>query len=214
MDSNKVLGEQMREINLNNPKNQFENIKSKYVLQIIFDYLNEKKSFSIIKYTKRIQQRINKNSNDFKNLLEIEIEIKLGKNKYEYNRFININEKDRKYYHIYFDDNKEEIKNKYEIVPRDEVTKIKIIIDYQIKSFKDLFFKCECIISINFKKFYRNNINNMSYMFSWCSSLKQINFSNFNTNNVKDMICMFWGCSSLKELNLFNFNTRKVTLEK
>ena len=128
--------------------------------------------------------------------------------------------------------NKEEIKNKYKIYTNvytedgmikrenyheyyideeDKVTKIKIIIDYQVKSFKKLFDDCECIESINFKKFYRNNINDMSYMFAGCSSLKQINLNNFNTNNVTNMSSMFFGCSSLKELNLNNFNTNNVT---
>ena len=108
MDSKKDLENQMEEINLNSSFTHFENIKSKYILKLIFDYLNEKKCFDIIKYTKKIQQTINKNSNDYKKLLEIEIEIMIDKNKmhFEKNNFININEKDRKYYHIYFDDNK------------------------------------------------------------------------------------------------------------
>ena len=73
------------------------------------------------------------------------------------------------------------------------MTKIKIIIDYQVKSFKELFSRCECIESINFKKFYRNNnITNMSYMFFGCSSLKELNLTNFNTNNVTDMCGMFY----------------------
>ena len=78
------------------------------------------------------------------------------------------------------------------------MTKIKIIIDYPVKSFKELFYKCRCIESINFKKFYRNNITDMRYMFFGCSSLKELNLSNFNTNNVTDMRYMFNGCS--KEL--------------
>ena len=49
-------------------------------------------------------------------------------------------------------------KNKYEINKKDKITKIKIIIDYQVKSFKELFSGCKCIESITFKKFYRNNI--------------------------------------------------------
>ena len=69
------------------------------------------------------------------------------------------------YYHIYFNDNKEEIKNKYEINKEDKVTKIKIIIDYQVKSLKELFSWCECIESINFKNFYRNNVK---YLFLRC----------------------------------------------
>ena len=89
-------------------------------------------------------------------------------------KFINIDENDDLYYHIYFNDNNEEIKNKYEINEEDKVTKIKIIIDYQVKSFKDLFSYCCSIEFINFKKFYRNNITNMSYMFRGCSSLKYI----------------------------------------
>ena len=72
---------------------------------------------------------------------------------------INIKDKENEiYYHIYFNDNNEEIKNKYYIEKEDKVTKIKIIIDYQVKSFKDLFLWCNCIESINFKKFYRNNV--------------------------------------------------------
>ena len=75
------------------------------------------------------------------------------------------------------------------------MTKIKIIIDYPVKSFKGLFSWCECIESINFKKFYRDNITDMSFMFDGCSSLKELNLNNFNTNNVKYMRWMFSGCS-------------------
>ena len=63
----------------------------------------------------------------------------------------------------------------------EEVKKIKIIIDYQVKSFKELFGYCYCVGSIIFKKFYRNNITDMSYMFSGCTSLEELNLSNFNT---------------------------------
>ena len=55
----------------------------------------------------------------------IEIEIILAKGKY--GRYIDINENDKLYYHIYFNDNKEGIKNKYYIDEEDNVTKIKII---------------------------------------------------------------------------------------
>ena len=78
----------------------------------------------------------------------------------------------------------------------EKVKKIKIIIDYQVKSFKDLFYYSNCIESIFFKKFYRNNITNMSWMFYKCSSLKELNLSNFNTNNVTNMSEMLSGCSS------------------
>ena len=208
------------------PNPIIENIKSRYILSKIYNNMTIKKKLVIIKYNKRIQNRLNLSVKDYKEYSEtftpIEIEIITAKDKY--GKFIKVNENDKLYYHIYFNDNKEEIKNKYIIKEEDDVTKqeyyieeedkvtkIKIIIDYQVKSFKKLFHYCECIESINFNKFYRNNITDMSWMFHGCSSLKQINFNNFNTNNVTNMSCMFCGCSSLKELNLTNFNTNNVT---
>ena len=107
--------------------------------------------------------------------------------------------------YIYFSNNEEEIKRNYINKEDEKVKVIKIIIDYKIESFKNLFEYCECIKSINFKKFYRNNINNMGYMFGGCSLLKELNLNNFNTNNVTNMGGIFYGCSSLKELNLNNF---------
>ena len=55
----------------------------------------------------------------------------------------------------------------------EKISKLKIIIDYQIKSFNGLFKYCGCIEYMHFKKFHRNNINNMSDMFFECSSLKE-----------------------------------------
>ena len=112
------------------------------------------------------------------------------------------------YYHIYFNNIEEIKRNKIE--KKDNVKIIKIIIDNQVKSFSGLFEYCY-IKYINFKKFYRNNIFDMSYMFTRCYSLKEINLSNFNTNNVTNMEYLFFGCYSLKELNLSNFNTNNVT---
>ena len=138
----------------------------------------------------------------------IEIEIKPMNNKY--GPFISIQADKEEYYHIYYNNNKkEEIKSTY-LNKKYKVSKINIIIDYYVTSFSGLFSECECIESIYFKQFYRNNITNMSYMFSWCSSLKELNLNNFNTNNVTNMSGMFRGCSSLKKLNLNNFNTNNV----
>ena len=207
-----ILKEKNKNIEINKSNINLENIKSDYFLQKIYGNINKKKSLIIVKYNKKIQNRLNLNIKDYIECFEIfssiELEIILKRN--GYNKFININEHEIFYFHIYFNDNKEETKNKYEINERDNIKKIKIIIDYQVKSFKNLFRYCECIESINFRKFYRNNVNNMSNMFYGCSSLKELNLSNFNTNNVTDMSSMFSGCSSLKELNLSNFNTNNV----
>ena len=88
------------------------------------------------------------------------------------------------------------IKTQYKNIKENEEIKIiRIIIDYQVESFEKLFLDCECVESLTFKKFYRNNINNMSLMFCGCSSIKELNLNNFNTNNVTDMSEMFNGCS-------------------
>jgi len=188
-------------------------IKSNHILSKIFNNIQKKKSLEIVKFNKKLKNRLNLSIIDYKeyseNYTPIEIEIIPAKNKYD--KFINITEKEKLYFHIYFNDNKEEIKNRYIIKKEDKVKTIKIIINYQVKSFKYLFKFCECIESINFKKFYRNNIDNMSYIFYECSSLKELNLSNFNTSSVNNMNYMFYGCSSLKELNLSTFNTNNVT---
>ena len=55
---------------------------------------------------------------------------------------------------IYFNDNEKEIQN-YFLNRKDNVSKINIKIDYQIKSFKKLFIGCSLIECICFKKFHR-----------------------------------------------------------
>ena len=146
------------------PNPIIENIKSRYILSKIYNNMTKKKKLEIVKYNKKIQKRINLSIKDYKEYSETftPIEIEIIPKKGKYGKFININKNDKLYYHIYFNDNKEEIKNKYEINEKDKVKKIKIIIDYQVKSFKELFSWCKCIKSINFKKFYRNNITDMS----------------------------------------------------
>ena len=192
--------------------NKFENLKSNYILQKIFNDLQRKKYLEIIKYNKQIQKRLDINIKDYKEYSEvyssIEIDIIPGN---LLGKFIKFKEKDKKYYHIYFNNNtKESQKNYFGKNIEIEVKKIKIIIDYQIKSFRDLFYRCECIESISFEKFYRNNIDNMASMFAECSSLKEINLSNFNTCNVINMSGMFCGCSKLEKINLTKFSTNKV----
>ena len=221
---------------LKESNNNFNNIKSKYILKKIFDNLEMNKLLRIIIYNKKLQKRLNISVEDYnKCFSSIEIEILPCMNKY--GKFINIlNEEDKLYYHIFFNNKNEEIKRNY-FSYDDRVEKIKIIIDYKIISFEKLFENCLCIKSINFKNFSRNNIYNMSYMFSgclnlstlnlsnfntanvidmerifsWCTSLSELNLSKFNTNNVKNMSGMFFFCSSLSSLNLSNFNTNKVT---
>ena len=204
------------ELNEIKSSNMFLIIKSKYILQFIFDNLSKRKSLNFIKYNKNIQNKIDININDYKEFSEIysSIEMEIIPVNNKYGKFINIkNQGDLKYFHIYFDNNKEEIKRNH-LDKNENIKKIKIILEHQVKSFEDLFRDCECIESIYIKKFCRNNIKNMEGMFYNCSSLKELNLSNFNTNNVNNMRYMFFKCSSLKKLNLSNFNTNNVTALK
>ena len=182
--------------------NKLINVKSHYIIQLIFEYTTERKSLETIRYNKSIQKRIDININHYKAYSEkySSIELDIIPMKGKCGKFININEKDKKYIHIYFNDNKKKDIENTSLNKNGNISKITIIIDYQIKSFSNLFDYCECIESIKFKKFYRNNITDMSYMFYGCSSLKELNLDNFNTNNVTDMSSMFYGC--LDELKL------------
>ena len=193
-------------------KNLLINIKSIHVMKKIINNFKKVRLYGIIRYNKKLQKRFNLTFTDFKDYSEIysliEIEIIPAENKH--GRFINIKEEDEKYFHIYFDDDKNiEIKRNY-LRENEKVSKINIIIDHQMKSFNGLFYNCECIEYIQFKKFYRTNIKNMTDMFWNCSSLKKIKFDFYKTNSINDMSCMFNDCKSLEELDLSNFDTRNV----
>ena len=214
-----------------------DDLKSKFILQKIFGNMKKPKSLEFMKYNKKIQKRLDLDFKFYKyysqHFSSIEIELKIIDD--SYGKFINITDIEKNSYHIYFNNSNEEIKRNY-LKENEKVKCIKIIINYQVLSFKELFADCKCISSISSKKFYRINITDMSYMcFNcsslkelnlsniktdvkdmsymcyYCSSLKKINFSNFNSNNVRDMRSIFSECSSLTELNLTSFNTKNVT---
>ena len=183
-----------KNISKNEYKTEFDNLKSDFIFKKIISFMKRNKSLVIMKYNKKLQKRLNININDYKEYSKIVIELKLTNDKNGKFKFINIPDKDKEYYHIYFDNSNEEIKRRY-VEFYEKVKMIKIIIDYQAKSFYELFYNCECIESIFFKNFYRSNITNMSKMFYECSSLKELNLSNLNTNNVTNMSYMLFGCS-------------------
>ena len=117
------------------------NVNSHYIIQIIFGYMSERKYLETIRYNKSIQKRINININHYKAYSETKtsIELDIIPMKGKYGKFININEEDKKYFHIYFNDNKKKEIENTSLYKGDNVSKISIIIDYQIKSFSELF---------------------------------------------------------------------------
>ena len=144
MNSNTEIEE--AELSKIESKDIFKNLKNDFFLQKLFNHLLEKKSLQIIKYNKNLKNRINISIYDYRRYSSIyssiEIEIKPVKNEYEYAKFINIVKENEIYYHIYFNDNKEEIKKK-SFNENDNISKIKIIIEYHVKSFSKLFYNCE-----------------------------------------------------------------------
>ena len=94
------------------PNPILENIKSRYILSKIYNNMTIKKKLIIVKYNKRIQNRINLSIKNYKEYSETysSIEIEIIPTKDKYGKFINIKKNDKLYYHIYFNDNKEEIK--------------------------------------------------------------------------------------------------------
>ena len=189
-------------------KDLFNNIKSQLILKKIFAYLLDNIPMKLIKYSMKSQKRLNFTLDSYREFSIVDIEI-IPSNKKKGN-FINIiNKKDEQYFHIYINDSKKEIiKKNYQI--QNEYKKIHIIIRRSPSSFKELFKNCDCIESINFKKYYSKNIRDMSSMFEGCSSLQNLDISKLNTSNITKMDRMFKGCSSLKELNISNFNTINV----
>ena len=112
--------EQFNLININ-----LDNIKSNYLLKIIFDSFPKYRALSLIKYNKKLQNRLNLSIKEYKEYSEIftpiEIEMKTIKN--IYGQFINILKKeDELYFHIYFDNKQYEEKRNY----------INIMIKFQI----------------------------------------------------------------------------------
>ena len=190
-------------------KKILDRIRSKYILKAIFDNLKQNKFLEMIRYNKEIRSKLDISINDFKECLQIEIEIIpiLNKN----TNFIYISNKNNKgYYHIYLDNNQKEIK-RVNIKAKDNAKKITVKIDYEIKFLSELFKDCKNIEKINVIKWNRKDINDLNSLCYNCKSLKEVNFSNINTNNVINMSRMFYKCSSLEELNISSFNTNNVT---
>ena len=132
--------------------NSLEKIKNKYILKQILDNLRPIILLKLLKYNKNLQNKIDKKLSDYKKeYSKIVIEIIPAENKY--GTFIHIYN-NKQYYHIYFNDDKEEIKRN-EIKEGDKISKIKIVLDYEIKTLCNLFVYCKCIRKINFIKFNR-----------------------------------------------------------
>ena len=195
--------------NINEKENIFNNIKSKFIIKIIFKNIKKEKYYNIIRYNQKIQNRLNIGLIDYKKLSQKNncIEIYFSKetviNKDTFNFIWNSN-----CYHFYNDDEELDFNSKNNIT----VSRINLSIDFEVKSLIGLFKDQIFISKINLSKFKIKDIVDTSDMFANCSSLKELNLSNFNTDKVVFMNRMFKNCSSLTTLDLSNFNTKNVTV--
>ena len=97
------------------------------------------KKLQIFKYNKSLHNKLDLTINDFKEFSE-KVEIEIIPIEGGFDKFINIPEKDERYYHIYFNDSYEEIKGEYFLnLQNENVKRIRIIIDIQVTSFNELF---------------------------------------------------------------------------
>ena len=210
---------------LNRVHSKLLDLKSKYILDKLFENLTIDKKLLIIRYNKKLQKRLNINANDFKENLKIEIEIIPSPDKIDKieDRIININKEEECFYHAYFNDDPKERKIFYDEKDKlirkirgnhnkkkELIKKINIVIDFEIKSLKGIFRGCDYIKKVSFTKFKRKDINDMSCMFYYCFNIEEIDLSKVKTNNVTDLSEMFVSCYSLKELNVTNFITANV----
>ena len=191
----------------------FGEIKSSYILRKIIKHINERNFLKIINYNKILQKKLNISIDTYIryfNQIEIEIIADNDKLDEETNKFININdENDKQFYNIYLIEVKKEINRNY-LYKYESISKIKILIDAEVKSLTELFNDCLCLKEIKFTKFNRIDFTDFSKMFNYCRNLINLDISKIKTNNIENMKNMFCNCSSLKSLNISNFKTDKV----
>ena len=116
MDSKDIINteKEIEKLNLIKSKNKFINLKSDYFLKKLFDNIQKRISLKIIKCNINIQKRLNININNYKNFSEnfSSIELEIIPIQTVCGSFIRIEEEYSKYFHIYFNDNKIETKNR------------------------------------------------------------------------------------------------------
>ena len=182
-------------------------IRSAYILKKIFKNIEPILFLNVIRYSKKLQKKleITKGNYHYYDLI-IKIEL-IPQNLDTKNIFINLKENEKNFYQIYLDGKK--VKRNY-FTNKENISKVKIIINNEIESLKELFANCFCIKEINFIKFNKKDIIDMSKMFYYCTNLIKINFNEFNTSNVTNMSNMFTGCLSLKKIEFSKFDTSNV----
>ena len=210
--------------------NSLLNVNSKYILELIFNNLSQRKLLNIIRYSNKLQNELNKTIVDYYEeyskivIMELTLSIpqseKLYPNLYEYDIYINGNKEEFKKGYFDSEDNGKTITiKKYSV----SYFPLKLfhdwkyvekfdIIKFQRPKIKDasfMFKDLENLKEINIYDFPDSCIN-MADMFCKCNTLEKVKFHNFKGEYVKDMSRMFEECRNLKEVDFSNFNTENV----
>ena len=112
---------------------------------------------------------------------------------------------------LYINDKKVEFNYKYQHKENKEI-KVKFkFFKNNLNYMSYMFYDCSSLLSLDLSSFNTNEVTNMKYLLYGCSSLISIDLTSFNTNKVTNMSHMFDGCTSLKSLDLTSFNTNEVT---
>ena len=133
-----------------------DGIKNNLILKIIIQNISQKICLKLFKYSKKFKNKLNIDKKEYKTYLQIEVELKLVDKEHYYNdeiKFINYID-GRSNYHIYLDNEKNEIQRNY-ITKEENVSKIKVIIDKNVKKLNGLFSCRDLISEISFIKFNR-----------------------------------------------------------
>ena len=166
-------------------ENILNNIKSKFILRFIFDYIPENKRINLVKYNKILQQNLFDTilGEIFQKYL-IEIELTIDDKKNNNNKFFRfINPIYMKYCNIYLNNDYETNIKKNYIYSIEKISKIKIYLYNKDKNdLNNLFCNYFCLKEIKFIKCNMENINLKNIKGVYNDFIKYCDFSNFIFN--------------------------------
>ena len=89
--------------------------------------------------------------------------------------------------------------------------KIKVVFFDELPTLDFLFYDCEDLIEVDLSHLITTNISRISYTFYNCKNIEKINFTGLETPNLKNTEFLFAGCENLVEILGFeNLNTSLI----
>ena len=158
-------------------KKMLRNVKALKVLNLIMNvYIHERRTFKLINHNKYLQKRLDITEEDFINYYKIIINVKIRKEPNEYSFFLpNTYYQSKKNFTIITETKPPLlIKRNYIALHEKKINKVRIIIHENVQTLKSLFQDMKHIEEINFIRYNRLDIHDVSNLFKNCTSLKKI----------------------------------------